>query len=477
MADPNDAGYTISTDVLASGLGMPAQGQIPMSAGAPPMGGTGVPNVGDAAQKLINNLQSLIGQRKQVMFPQQLPPRQVQAGDVSGNYVNPSTIGGPKHNARVTMAQNIGNLIAGVENRAEQKKARDIAFDVQRMETALNNPTPENIALVNEIMLNPNGTLSKRGKAIQEALNFSLFGDKKEDNVIKQARNIILHGGRQQQQPQPPQQGAPPQQMPQPQQMPPQQQSMSQPQQIPQARPNMQPSTVGAGGQVQPGTDAFGRLSQMMPQGLQFNPEAMLQAQAVQLGLSPHADKILDYYKSEAQDITKTAIAKGLIDERKAESIRKAMSSANRDQVMMAVATLRMLEGESVARIKASAENQRSQVMKQIAVTKDATNAIIKSSQQQIDVVTKNSQTQKDIINSKNSTSEQKEAAQKQLDMNDINLEGLKTNVKQMQNEFKNLKDMGIAAVGSSGDTTGGQSDNWDTDFLNSLEKLFPEEQ
>jgi hypothetical protein len=140
-----------------------------------------------------------VGLQPSIQFPGQLPPFHVQAGDLSGMMTDPRTIGGVAHNANIALAQAVGNALAGVENRYADKKARDVAFDVQRAQETLSNPTPENQNLYNQIMFkngDPSQGLSKRGKEVQQALNFPIPGvqDKAPDHV-KQARNIFQQMG------------------------------------------------------------------------------------------------------------------------------------------------------------------------------------------------------------------------------------------------------------------------------------------
>lgn len=228
-----------------------------------PTGGGGG-NVGDASQMLIKLIQQAsagaqgnIQNRPQVMLPGQLPPQHHEAGDVSGNMVNSNTIGGPARNARVTMAASIGKLVANVENQQELKKARDIAFDMQRIQTAMQNPTPENQQLVNEILSDP-----KKRKEISSALNINFMGgeDKRKPHQ-KQGLDIWgqmnQNGGQQNGQPQGQAQG--------------QSQQQQQPQQ-----PNY-----------------FNRLQRMMPSAPQITPEASMYAEMVKLGIVPDSNEQL----------------------------------------------------------------------------------------------------------------------------------------------------------------------------------------
>lgn len=331
------------------------------SATSPIPTGGGTPNVGDASQLLIRLLQQAgqggqggIVNKPQVMLPQQLPPQHHEPGDVSGNFVNPNTMGGPARNARVTMAQSIGKLVANVENQAELKKARDIAFDMQRIQTAMSNPTPENQALVNEILSDPS-----RRKAIQKALNISFFGG--EDKRKPYEKQAIDIWGKMNQQGQ-------------------QGQAQGQAQQQPQ----------------QQGPNYFQQLQRMMPSAPQLSTEMMLQAEMVKMGLAPTSNEQLKAITSFLNNETKynetvaklqTAIDLG---NQKAATEQNKIDAANARKTLDSLtklkeASIKANAQVAAASVRANAENNRTQVMQQ------ATNQlrVIQSTKDQIDATTK----------------------------------------------------------------------------------------
>lgn len=202
-------------DILSQGgMGSLNIGQDASSPNPMPTGTTSNPMVDQLLATLVKAQQGALQQKARL--PQQLPPIHSQAGDVSGMMVNPSTIGGPAHNARVSMAQTIGNVVSQALNRHEDKEARDLSFDIQTIESAYNtlndpNATPQEKQMATQ-QLNTITSDKGRMKKIQKALNIQFFGgEDKRTNVEKKAvqmAGIGTHnqGGGQQQQAQPQQQ-------------------------------------------------------------------------------------------------------------------------------------------------------------------------------------------------------------------------------------------------------------------------------
>lgn len=148
-------------------------------------------NSNPVVDALIQKLNASQQTQKQVVLPQQLPPTHVQGGDVSGNFVNPSTSGGPAHNARVSLAQSIGGAVSQAINKHEDKEARDLSFDIQIMHTSMDtindpNASPQDKQLAQQ-QLNDLTSDKAKMKKIQKALNIQMMGEDKRTPVEKQA--------------------------------------------------------------------------------------------------------------------------------------------------------------------------------------------------------------------------------------------------------------------------------------------------
>lgn len=342
--------------------------QAPTS--AVPQGGGGA-NVGDASQLLIKLIQQASGQaqgniqnRPQVILPGQLPPQHHEAGDVSGNFVNPNTIGGPARNARVTMAASIGKLVANVENQQELKKARDIAFDMQRIQTAMQNPTPENQELVNEILSDP-----KKRKEISQALNINFMGgeDKRKPHQ-KQGLDIWGQMNQQQQQ-----QGGQPQGQA--------QTSGGQPQ---------------AQQQQQQNPNYFNQLQRIMPSAPQITPETMMYSEMVKMGIVPTSNEQLKSLTSLVSDETKYSTKMAEIQQKIDAAAAKDATEQQKEAGRNARKTADVLEKlhdtqikanaeVAAASVRASAENERTKVLQQ----SNNQLRVIQSTKDQIDATTK----------------------------------------------------------------------------------------
>ena len=449
--------------------------------------GAATPTVGGVEQMLAQLLKSQAVQRQQVMLPQQLPPKQTQPNDLSGMLVNPSTIGGPKHNAKVVLAQSIGRSLTDVENRKNQEKARDIAYDVARLEAAMNNPTPENVALANEILNDP-----KKAKELQEALNLpgNLLGNgNKPDKTppfIKQARQMIFGNKGKQQPPQgQPQQGAPMSEslgMPQGMQqggvpMQPQQGGAAVPtpqaQPMPQAQPQVQPPQQP---QAIPGRAS--QLMSQMPITTQLSPEAQVNAQAIQLGLRPTADKLVDYLSKSAKndlDWEKTMAVlkmKGIeIDEKEQDSLRKAAVAGQKMQVALIIARSHANATLGSASIKAGAENKRTQAFEKNTETLANTKVAVTQAQTDVQVLKTKLAGQVHIATAKDTSSGQKKSAMEQIDIINSQLDQANKNLQDLNKSYKGLQDAGNSTIGGSATTDS------DAQALDDITKLLSDDE
>ena len=359
------AGYTFSTDVNAP---MSGGGIYPPQAATMP---TSVTNLGDVSKMLQDLVTQQASYRGNIILPQPLPPQKMQAGDVSGMYVRSDTIGGPKHNARVALAGAIGQGVAGIVNRHEEKKARDIAFDVQRLQDILNNPTPSNQKLYNEIMFkdpnNPDAGLSKRGKEIQAALNFPIPGvEDKRKSYQKKAGQLILQSPEQQQS----QRTTLDQQTAAANTVPGTPQMNIGGAQIPGA-PSRVMTPPGAqtpgGGAIAGGPQAAaaavqkaqapwepsGAYAQMLgrfPQTYQISPQQQLEVQMIQLGMRPNAGQLLDTMRYKAQYDVEFQRAVMRFDAQNYATDMAALRGQNRDAAMLAATRILAKSREYAAR-------------------------------------------------------------------------------------------------------------------------------
>jgi len=377
-----------------SGMGSTGIGQDP-NASAIPAGG----DVTQLLKRMIDSQATAL--QKKVIFPQQLPPNHVQPGDVSGNFVNPNTAGGPKHNARVSMAQSIGSAVSQAINRHEDKEARDLSFDIQLLESNINtmndpNATPQEKQMAQQ-QLNQITSDKAKMKKIQKALNIQFFGgEDKRTGVEKKAVAMAKIG--------------------------------SQSQGVGQQQQGQQPMSESLG--MPQGLNPIARqMMQRLPSVMGTTPAAESQMALTKAGINPSAKDQMSFAADVMQNDTKMQeiIAKVGIEQTKAmlaAQLRQdtLTSRANHDQVLKDIANAKDASSLKAASIRAGAEIQsatiRSNAATAIATGKNTltekTNNLkiqkdtIKSQQTSIDKQLTN---QRSIITAKNSSKDAKTAA------------------------------------------------------------------
>ena len=397
--------------IFPTGAGNPntipgtGQGNMPTAGGGSP-----VSNLGDLEKLLGINLGQQVQavQQRVPIMPQQLPAGQNRPGDVSGNFVNPSTSGGPAHNARVSLAQSIGQLVANVENKHEEKKARDVAFDMQRIQTAMSNPTPENQQLVEEILQDPS-----RRKAISKALNINFFGEDKRKPAEKQAYQMWSQMNDQQKQ-----------------------QAAQQPQALNQ------------------------QLMRQMPKMPSFSADDQFKAQAIQMGLSPKADEVMKTLTALAGDQTKWNVAMANIDAKDREHLQKLILQGQKYEALYEIAKLHKQGVLGAASMRAGAENRRSDVLQQ----NNQLQVELKTRVDNNKIIEQSLKAQADSLkgpagNPKLSDKERKDA-QAQLAIVNDQLQHIAQNTKDLNSQVKGLQNANNAATTSSGNTGGEPTDS-----------------
>jgi hypothetical protein len=307
------------TDGIPNNISQPNTGA---GIGGGVSGGTGNPILDEYIKKLGDSSRML---QNRVLVPPQMPPRQGQAGDVSGNFVNPNTQGGPARNARVTMAQSIGKVASDAVNHHEQEKSRNLAIDLQTVENAINvmndpNADPAHKELAKkqaeEILNDPS-----KAKAIQKALNIQFFGgeDKRKD-YEKKAVEIWRKGG---------QQGPPPQQQ-------------------------------------QQGAQRLQQLQDRLPQIQGLSTQAMAQAELTKAGAIPTANTKLEALTTLLSDQNKMDMLTQRLGFEQTKTLLLAQLRQNetmiKSETMRAIAEARDVTQLKSASIRAGAEIKSAQI-------------------------------------------------------------------------------------------------------------------
>jgi len=459
------------------GITVPAeQGSVSRAPTIPPIPTTGnlpqpqYANLDQALQNLTQMLDQVQGQyRPKVSLPQQVP-RQVQAGDLSRNYVNPNQPGGAAYNRRVTLAQSIGQSFANIDNQYNERKARDVAFNAQRIEDYLTNPTPENQAAYQKLVfkngINAADGLTKEAKDVQKALHFSIPTEtgEKVDDYIKNARNKI----QQQQQRQPQAQAAPLGS----------QQDVQGRQQLDQLTQQAQQAPGAAQAQAPPWqpSGAYAAMLRQFPQTFQMSPQLQMQAELTKIGMLPSGDAKVKYLADMAKDDTRWQIWQNVIQQRDLDSLRRMFASGKASEERLAAATLMAKAGITRAGITVGGVDRRTQ-----AIIQNFDNSIRAKAEK--DVIDNQANIVKERIKADEATigkgedkvgSEAIDNAKKDKESMKEYLKQLENTSKQMLQNYQGYVNAGNAAISASGDTGTAGLSAADQAFANQLTSGFP---
>ena len=380
-------------DILSNGgIGSLGMGQEQQQQNPMPGGNSGGDIVSQLIAQLAKAQQGSLQQR--AVIPQPLPPQHVQAGDVSGNFVNPSTKGGPARNARVSLAQSIGNVAAQAINRHEDKEAHDLAFQIQSIDMNINtindpNASPQAKEMATRQL---NEITSAEWKKIQKATGVKFMEEDKRTDVEKKAMTIAQQGGQAQgggQQQQPQKIGG----------QPPMSETLDMPQGL---NPMAQ------------------QFMNKLPMQTGMSPAGIATAELVKSGALPNAGEILryasdqQYYEAMKQKMGEEAASKAAETARKTqEDFQKMYVQMSKLQDQNEIAA-KKLEMQSVIHAGVTAIQEQ-----RIALMKDQLDEKAKTDSEKIDATSKKneidklSKTSKTLDSQSQSLQKAKAAAQK----------------------------------------------------------------
>jgi len=415
--------------------------------------GSGIQN----ASAIVEVLKQLLNQTTQQgltrtgpanITPTQLPVGQNKPADFSHSYVPPGSPNSRKINSRTQLLQNLSNLVAKVENQHEQKKARDIAYDMQRIMTAMQNPTPENQDLVNEILSDP-----KKRKEIAKAMNIQFLGEDKRKPYQKQAVQIFQQLNK-------PQNG---------------QQNQGQPGQQPNQSQQIQRPNY------------FQQLQRQQPQVQQLSPEAQINATAIKLGLAPDANKKLDMIKSFMTDQTKLDLMSQRIGLEQTKMLAQAALKAadiqqktNHDDVIKQIAAAKDTTSLMAAYTKANAEitaaatrtgaeDRRTQAIVQNTQETNATRKYVATIPQQTKALSGQLTDATKVLTNSNSTSAERKKAEQTIQDVQKKLDDLSSGA----SKITGIGDTNSNGSGNKSGDTGSSSGQPNAEFLKSFSNIL----
>jgi len=203
-----------------------------------------------------------------------------------------------------------------------------------------------------------------------------------------------------------------------------------------------------------------------MPKMPTLSADDQLRAQAVQMGLTPHADQLMKTLTQLTTDQTKWDAVMAQVEQKDRESLRKAILANNKMEVMYQIAKLNKEGRLGSAAMSAGASKYRSDTLRSLGeMSAEIKDRIAKGKDEQRALEVQLA-AQTKIATSKESSSSQKKDANAQMQIIQSNLDMLKNRNADLLRLSKDTQDALTSATGSSGDTTGGT----ETD---SIEELF----